>query len=153
MLDRSTVIKLNEDELLPVVEIEDPGEAAGRLLDRGASLALVSMGPEGSVLRHSDVPGRGTVIRIERVVDPTGAGDAFLAGRLTHLWKALGGPTTTRPCARRCVGERQPVRWPARSSVRCRGWPRGRSSSASWPLGPEHGRVSLVLSGEETASG
>jgi sugar/nucleoside kinase (ribokinase family) len=81
MLDRSTVIKLNEDELLPVVEIEDPGEAAGRLLDRGASLALVSMGPEGSVLRHSDVPGRGTVIRIERVVDAPARGTHSLRAR------------------------------------------------------------------------
>src|SRR5918994_5598376 len=48
LLDLSTVIKLSEDELPPVLGTEDPGEAADRLLDRGASLALVSMGGEGA---------------------------------------------------------------------------------------------------------
>jgi fructokinase len=92
MLDRSTVIKLSEDELSPVLGTEDPEEAADRLLDRGASLALVSMGAEGAFYATRTFRGEAPAFPIDEVVDATGAGDAFLAGALTHLSEHPGWP-------------------------------------------------------------
>jgi fructokinase len=92
MLDLSTVIKLNEDELSPVFGTADPGAAADRLLDRGASLVLVSMGAEGAFYATVTFRGHSPSFPIDEVVDATGAGDAFLAGTLTHLSESAGWP-------------------------------------------------------------
>src|SRR3712207_1683895 len=45
---QTTVVKLSDDELSPVLGTEDAEEAAGILLDRGVSLVLVSMGGAGA---------------------------------------------------------------------------------------------------------
>ena len=85
LIDLSTVLKLSEDELDPVVGVDDPGEAADRLLDRGVSMVLVSMGGEGAFYATGGFRGEAPPFPLERVVDATGAGDAFLAGTLSHL--------------------------------------------------------------------
>jgi fructokinase len=85
MLDLSTVIKLSADELMPVLGTEDPEEAAGMLLSRGASLALVSMGHEGAFYATKAFRGTAPSFEIDEVLDATGAGDAFLAATLAHL--------------------------------------------------------------------
>jgi fructokinase len=92
MLDLSTVIKLNEDELSPVLGTANPGAAADTLLDRGASLVLVSMGGEGAFYATRTFRGESPVFPIDQVVDATGAGDAFLAGTLAHLSESPGWP-------------------------------------------------------------
>ena len=92
MLDLSSVVKLNEDELSAVLGTADPGAAADRLLDRGASLALVSMGSEGAFYATGTFRGDLPSFPIDGVVDATGAGDAFLAGTLTHLSESPGWP-------------------------------------------------------------
>ena len=85
LIDLSTVVKLSEDELDPVVGVDDPGEAADRLLDRGVSMVLVSMGGEGAFYATAGFRGEAPPFPLEQVVDATGAGDAFLAGTLSHL--------------------------------------------------------------------
>jgi fructokinase len=85
MLGVSDIVKLSEDELSPVLGTADPVEAAGLLLDRGASLALVSMGDEGAFYATRSFQGHASPFRIDEVVDATGAGDAFLAATLTLL--------------------------------------------------------------------
>jgi fructokinase len=92
MLDKSAVIKLSEDELSPVLGAEDPGEAADRLLDRGAVLALISMGGDGAFYATGAFRGEAPAFSIDEVVDATGAGDAFLAGTLSHLSDSPGWP-------------------------------------------------------------
>lgn len=85
MLGVATVIKLSADELSPVLGTDDPEEAAGRLLSRGATLALVSMGHQGAFYATKTFHGTAPSFEPERVLDATGAGDAFLAATLAHL--------------------------------------------------------------------
>jgi fructokinase len=80
----STVVKLSEDELSPLLGVEGPEEAAERLIGRGTSLVLVSLGPEGAFYATRESSGSVPPFEVE-VVDATGAGDAFFAAALAHL--------------------------------------------------------------------
>jgi fructokinase len=84
LLDRSRIIKLSDDELAPLLGTEDVEEAAKLLLDRGAALVLVSLGPEGAFYATREFNGDVPAFEVE-CVDATGAGDAFLAASLVHL--------------------------------------------------------------------
>ena len=85
LFDLSTIVKLGDDELGPVLGTQNAEEAAGMLLDRGVSLVLVSMGAKGAFYATKDFSGEVPSFDIEDVVDATGAGDAFLAAALVHL--------------------------------------------------------------------
>ena len=84
LLDCSRIIKLSDDELSPLLGTEDVEEAAKLLLDRGAALVLVSLGPEGAFYAAREFTGDVSAFEVE-CVDATGAGDAFLAASLVHL--------------------------------------------------------------------
>ena len=84
LFDLSTVVKLSDDELSPLLGVEDPGEAAERLIHRGTSLVLVSLGVEGAFYATREFSGSVPSFEVE-VVDATGAGDAFFAAALAHL--------------------------------------------------------------------
>jgi fructokinase len=90
VLDLSTVVKVSIDELPAVLGTKDPEEGAEMLLDRGVSLALVSMGREGALYATREFSGGVPIFEIVEVVDATGAGDAFLAATLTHLSESPG---------------------------------------------------------------
>ena len=85
LLDLSTIVKLGDDELEPLLGTSDVDEAARTLLDRGALLVLVSKGPQGAFYATREFRGEVPTFDIEEVVDATGAGDAFLAATLVHL--------------------------------------------------------------------
>ena len=87
LLDLSDVVKLGHEELGPLLGTEDNEEAAELLLERGVKLVLISLGDNGAFYATPDF--RGTVPSFEvKVVDTTGAGDAFLAAALVHLSEA-----------------------------------------------------------------
>ena len=85
LLDLSTIVKLGDDELSPLLGTEDVEEAAGMLLDRGVPLVLVSRGSEGAFYATKEFSGQVPTFKVDEVVDATGAGDAFLAAALVHL--------------------------------------------------------------------
>ena len=85
LLDLSTIVKLGDDELSPLLATEDVEEAAGMLLDRGVPLVLVSRGSEGAFYATREFSGQVPTFEVDEVVDATGAGDAFLAAALVHL--------------------------------------------------------------------
>jgi fructokinase len=104
ILDLSTIVKLSDDELSPVLGTEDAEEGAKSLLDRGVSLVLVSMGGEGAFYATQGFDGSLPRFEIEKVVDATGAGDAFLAAALTHLSEShewLSNEAAVREAVRR----------------------------------------------------
>ena len=84
LLDRSQIIKLSDNELSPLLGTEDVEQATKLLLDRGAALVLVSLGPEGAFYASGEFSGDVPAFEVE-CVDATGAGDAFLAASLVHL--------------------------------------------------------------------
>ena len=133
LIDLSTVLKLSEDELDPVVGVDDPGEAADRLLDRGVSMVLVSMGGEGAFYATGGLQGRGAAVPARtRSWTPRARATPSSRARCPTYPRTPAGSRTRRQWARRCAGAPLPARWPAPSSARCRACPRGKSSRASW---------------------
>ncbi len=100
LLDRSSIVKLGDDELMPLLGADDPEEAAKMLLDRGVSLVLVSLGSDGAFYATKDFSGNVSAFEVE-VVDATGAGDAFLAATLVHLSDTEWDEETVREAALR----------------------------------------------------
>jgi fructokinase len=101
LLDRSQVIKMGDDELSPMLGTEDPQEAAEMLLDRGAALALISLGPDGAVYATPEFSGHVPAFEVDEILDATGAGDAFLAAALTHLSESAWDEENVREATRR----------------------------------------------------
>ena len=84
LFDHSTIVKLGDDELSPLLGVQDVEEAGESLLRRGVSLVLVSLGAGGAFYATGEFSGSVPAFEVE-VVDATGAGDAFLAAALVHL--------------------------------------------------------------------
>src|SRR5262249_54953546 len=61
----------------------DPVRAAQAIRALGARLVLVKLGAEGSLALGDAEVIRAPALRLERVVDPVGAGDGFAAGFLS----------------------------------------------------------------------
>ena len=101
MLDLATVAKLSKDEIPPLLGVEDPEGAAQLLLARGVSLALVSLGAGGAFYATREFAGRLPTFQVEKVVDATGAGDAFLGAVLVHLAEKEWSEETVREAVRR----------------------------------------------------
>ncbi|CAA9448145.1 MAG: Fructokinase [uncultured Rubrobacteraceae bacterium] len=99
LLDRSRVIKLSDDELPPMLGTDDTEEAAKMLLDRGAALVLISLGPDGAFYATREFSGEVPAFEVE-CVDATGAGDAFLAATLTQLSGGAWDEETVREAVR-----------------------------------------------------
>jgi len=99
LLDRSRIIKLSDDELPPMLGTDDTVEAAKMLLDRGAALVLISLGPDGAFYATREFSGEVPAFEVE-CVDATGAGDAFLAATLTQLSGVAWDEETVREAVR-----------------------------------------------------
>jgi fructokinase len=100
LLDLSTIVKLGDDEISPLLGTESPEAAAEQLLGRGVSLVLVSLGPEGAFYATREFSGDVPAFEVE-VVDATGAGDAFLAATLVHLSEGSPDEKRVREAVRR----------------------------------------------------
>ncbi|MGI8539734.1 MAG: carbohydrate kinase family protein [Rubrobacteraceae bacterium] len=96
----SSIVKLSEDEISPLLGEEDVESAADALLKRGVSLALVSLGAEGAFYATKDFRGSLPSFEVESV-DATGAGDAFLAATLVHLSETSMDEASVREAVRR----------------------------------------------------
>lgn len=84
VLPRVHLAKLSEDETEVCIGERDPARAAAKLCDLGVTIACVTLGARGALVRR----GR-EVLQIAApavdVVDTTGAGDGFVAGTLSRL--------------------------------------------------------------------
>lgn len=71
----------NNDEAARITRQRDPLDQAGRFVAAGCKTAVVTCGGEGTILLSSNGRWKAAAHRVE-AVDPTGTGDAFVAGFL-----------------------------------------------------------------------
>ncbi|MFK5980490.1 MAG: ribokinase [Rhizobiaceae bacterium] len=72
------------------IESEDDARRAGDiLLQKGAGTALITLGAQGALYHTSDYSELVPAIKVENVVDTSGAGDAFLGGFASALSQGI----------------------------------------------------------------
>jgi sugar/nucleoside kinase (ribokinase family) len=96
----SAVVRANREEAIAIAQVDDPRDAAQRLAELGAELAVVTLGSEGAVIRGA-CEAAAPAPQVE-VVSTLGAGDAFMgtlvAGLATRDWE-LGRADEVLPAA------------------------------------------------------
>jgi sugar/nucleoside kinase (ribokinase family) len=98
----SYLVRANREEAGAIAEVDDPREAATVLAQMGAELAVVTVGPEGAVIRgaaEAEAPSP----QVE-VVSTLGAGDAFMGTFVAGLaglgWEATRAGEALDPALR-----------------------------------------------------
>lgn len=87
LCDGAFCVRVNREEARLMTAIDDPASAASALCGLGARIAVVTLGPEGAVMRGA-ASGEVGSPRVD-VVAPLGAGDAFM-GALAAGLEATG---------------------------------------------------------------
>ena len=78
------LVRANADEAALITGERDPERAAAALHAAGAELVVITLGPQGALLRggaRAEVPG----VNATRVINTAGAGDALTGTLLAHL--------------------------------------------------------------------
>ena len=88
VLARLDVLFVNDEEAMQLAGLDDLDRAARWIRERGPDLVIVKLGEDGAV-----VFGRGWTLScpgypVARVIDPTGAGDAFAGGFMGYVARA-----------------------------------------------------------------
>ena len=83
------IVFANEDELTALYECDF--ESAINAIGRNCALAVVTLGEHGAVVIENKIATAVPARKIAKLVDATGAGDAFAAGFLFGWTKGLGG--------------------------------------------------------------
>jgi len=86
LASRCDILLPGMDEALLLTGQSDPEMAARELVGLGPELVVIKLGASGALaLDGNGQVTRAPAVRIERIVDPVGAGDAFAAGLLTAM--------------------------------------------------------------------
>lgn len=80
-LEYADILKVSQEELELITGTNNLEEGTGALYDYGIQVILVTLGPEGCFYRYPGGVGKMATYQV-KVVDTTGAGDAFLGGIL-----------------------------------------------------------------------
>lgn len=84
LIGSADILKISEEELKFITTVDDLVEGTDMLQRLGISVILVTLGPKGCFYRYKGGTGRIGTYDV-KVVDTTGAGDAFLGGMLYRL--------------------------------------------------------------------
>ncbi len=95
---RADVVKATREEAVALLGKKASDEAlVVDLLSRGPRLVMLTFGEEGALIANRQAAVRLLPLRRERAVDVTGAGDAFVGGALSWLFRrGFGGPGVDR---------------------------------------------------------
>jgi len=85
LLGKVTGLVLNNEEAEQFTGKKNPVTAAKRILEHGPRFVVVKKGEHGALLVHRDGLAALPAFPVEKVVDPTGAGDSFAGGMMAHL--------------------------------------------------------------------
>ncbi|MGE5581241.1 MAG: carbohydrate kinase family protein [Bacillota bacterium] len=80
-LQYADILKVSAEELELITGTNDLAKGSASLHDQGISVVLVTLGPEGCFYRYQGGSGKLAAYEV-KVIDTTGAGDAFLGGIL-----------------------------------------------------------------------
>ncbi|TMF03203.1 MAG: sugar kinase [Chloroflexi bacterium] len=98
---RSDILLPGIDEAEVLTDEADPEIAARQLQRLGPDMVVLKLGAEGALAVTHDELTRVPAHRLERVIDPVGAGDAFAAGLISGLLRGFGTADALR-LANRC---------------------------------------------------
>ncbi len=85
MIRNVDIVLVNRREAESLTGVGGPVEAARLIHDLGPTMVVVKLGGEGALILHKGRVYRVRAFKPERVVDTTGAGDAFAAGLMVGL--------------------------------------------------------------------
>ena len=83
LLNKAHILKLAKEEAILFFENENPSEISERLLNRPD--VIITDGENPIVWLINGVQGKTEVLKSLKIIDTTGAGDAFLAGLISQL--------------------------------------------------------------------
>ncbi|EMA50613.1 PfkB domain-containing protein [Halococcus morrhuae DSM 1307] len=95
LVEKSDIVLPGIEEGRTLFDAGTPDEIANACRDRGAAIAVVKLGAEGALVDDGEVT-RVPGYKVERVVDPIGAGDGFAAGFLDGRLHGLGAVEATK---------------------------------------------------------
>ena len=81
----SRIFLLNHEEAFQFTGINDIPAAANHLLSLGPEIVIIKMGADGAYLSFKDRGYFIPVFPVEKVIDPTGAGDSFAGGLMGFI--------------------------------------------------------------------
>ena len=79
------IFLLNDEEAIQLTNKTNIYDAANQLLENGPSVVIIKQGGNGALLAYDDVRVQIPVFPIDKLIDPTGAGDSFAGGFIGHL--------------------------------------------------------------------
>lgn len=85
VLSRLDILLMNDEEACQLAGVDDLAAAARWIRRHGPTLVVVKRGEDGAVLFADGWTFSCPACEVARIVDPTGAGDAFAGGFLGHL--------------------------------------------------------------------
>jgi len=85
-----TIAKISSEDFEYIYPDTEPQAALNKIIDLGARLAIVTLGPDGAIALHKHEDGsvikiRADGIQIPQIADTVGAGDTFLGAFLARL--------------------------------------------------------------------
>ena len=102
LLGRVDGLVLNYEEAEQYAGVRNPVTAGRKILELGPRFVVIKKGEHGAILVHRDGLAALPAYPVERVVDPTGAGDSFAGGMMAQL-AASGGSGFTIDQIRRAM--------------------------------------------------
>ena len=98
VIGQTDVLILNDEEARMLTDTGNLITAGRRILERGPKFLIIKKGEHGAVLLHDNSYFSAPAYPLEKVVDPTGAGDSFAGGFVGYIAHAgkIDEPTMRR---------------------------------------------------------
>ncbi|MGA7306806.1 MAG: PfkB family carbohydrate kinase [Rhodothermales bacterium] len=88
VLGRVDVLIINDEEARQLAHESNLVKAAAKVREMGPETIVVKKGEHGAMLFHGDAIFWAPALPLDKIVDPTGAGDVFMGGFAGHLSRA-----------------------------------------------------------------
>ena len=85
VIGKVDVISINDEEARMITSTHSLVEAAKKLQQMGPKFVIIKKGEHGALLFHKNQIFCAPALPLEKVFDPTGAGDSFIGGFVGHL--------------------------------------------------------------------